>query len=117
MRKIILILLFVGIIMVIASLFIPGHDCSYSNYNSTFTFEDKNFNGRDFRMCKAKFEEFKKINRQDTVLYRVCKKNPIHFWRSNDPLVREKYKLPYLSWDEIAARRGAIQNKTGFQDF
>ena len=46
-------LLFVGIAMVIASLFKPSHDCSYSNYNGSVTFEEKTFNGRNFGIFKS----------------------------------------------------------------
>ena len=92
-------------------------DCRYSNYNGSFTFEEMQFQSRDFAMCLRKFQEFKKQNNKDTILYRLCKTDVLKFWRYGDYLSEEKFKLPYMSWKEIEARRGALTNKSAFQDF
>jgi hypothetical protein len=92
-------------------------DCKYSNYNGSFTFEEMQFQSRDFAMCLRKFQEFKKQNNKDTILYRLCKTSVLKFWRYGDYLSDEKFKLPYMSWQEIEARRGPLLNKSGFQDF
>ena len=105
------------IMLALANLFSQEHNCSYSNYNGSFTFEERNFQSRDFMMCLKKFDEFKKANQQDTILYRICPKNTLHFWDYSDYLLKEKYKLPYMDWIEISARRGKLENKSGFQDF
>ena len=76
-----------------------------------------NFKGRDFAMCLIKFDEFKSLKKADTVLYRVCKKKLLHFWRYRDYLFSPRYNLPYISWQQISLRRGQLKNKSGFQDF
>jgi hypothetical protein len=92
-------------------------DCSYSNRDGSFTFQEFQFNSRDFAMCQRKFQEFKKQNHTDTVLYRLCKSNYLKFWNYSDYFFDEKFRLPYKSWPEIEEIRGPIDHKTGFQDF
>ena len=92
-------------------------DCRYSNFNGSFTFEEMQFQSRDFDMCLRKFNEFKKQNHTDTVLYRLCKNNYLKFWKYHNYFFSEKFRLPYMSWTEIEARRGPIENKSPFQDF
>jgi hypothetical protein len=95
----------------------PNIDCSYSNYNGSFTFEEMNFKERNFDMCLRKFEEFKKQNKQDTILYRLCKKNLFKFWNWGKYFSQKKFKLPYIAWQKINLRRGVLTAKSGFQDF
>lgn len=104
-------------VVVLSNVFSQHHDCSYSNYKGSFTFEERNFQNRDFMMCLKKFDEFKKTNNSDTILYRICVKKGSHFWNYADYLFKEKYRLPYMNWEEIEVRRGELENKTGFQDF
>ena len=109
------ILIFLIIISVTSAL--SNVDCTYSNYNGTFTFEEMNSHERNFDMCERKFNEFKKENRQDTVLYRLCRKQFFKFWNWGNYLSQKKFSLPYKSWNEIQTRRGEITARSGFQDF
>ena len=113
------IMIIVGLIVVAnaASMTINNIDCTYSNYNGTFTFEEMNFNDRSFDMCLRKFEEYKKQAQRDTVLYRLCEKNFLKFWNWGTYLFADKFQLPYISWKEIESRRGLVTAKSGFQDF
>jgi len=109
-------------VLIIVAIFIVASatsrvDCSYSNYNGTFTFEEMNSQERNFEMCERKFYEFKKENRQDTVLYRLCKKQFFRFWNWGNYLSQKKFSLPYKSWKEIQTRRGELTARSGFQDF
>ena len=92
-------------------------DCSYSNNNGTFTFEEVNFKERNFDMCQRKFSEFRKTNNADTVLYRLCKKNFLQFWNYGAYVTDKRFKLAYMPWSSIEQRRGKISAKSGFQDF
>jgi hypothetical protein len=92
-------------------------DCEYSNFNGTFTFDEVNFAIRDFDMCMRKFDDFKQVDKSDTILYRLSEINYLQFWNYGDYLFRKKYRLPYMSWEVIKQRRGRVENKTGFQDF
>ena len=105
------------VIVIASNVFSQNHDCSYTNYTGSFTFEERNFNSRDFMMCLKKFNEFKSTNNPDTILYRICGKSGLHFWNYADYLFKEKYKLPFIEWNEVKMRRGNLMNKTGFQDF
>ncbi len=113
-------LIFILVIVIVvnaASLLLNNMDCTYSNRSGTFTFEEMNFNERTFDMCLHKFAKYKKIDQRDTVLYRLCEKNFFKFWNWSNYLFAEKFKLPYMSWEEIEARRGLITARSGFQDF
>ena len=92
-------------------------NCTYSNYNGSFTFEERNFKERNFDMCEAKFSEFKKQNNTDTVLYRLCRQNIFKFWNWGNYILRGKFNLPYTSWQQVKSRRGTITARSGFQDF
>src|ERR1700730_3315717 len=125
MKKVLTILLIIGIILVLSNSRAAktalqsndSGDCSYSNYNGSFTFHEVEFKSRDFGMCLRKFQEFKKQNHTDTVLYRLCKSNYLKFWKYNYYLFDEKFRLQYMPWEEINARRGTLINKSTFQDF
>jgi len=56
-------------------------DCQYSNGNGSFTFQEANFNSRDYNNAKWKFAEYKKRYSTDTVLYRLCPMNPLSVWK------------------------------------
>lgn len=116
-RLIYTVMIILVVILIASNVFSQNHDCAYTNYTGSFTFEEKNFNNRNFSMCIKKFDEFKRINKADTILYRICEKSGKHFWDYSDYLVKEKYKLPFIKWDEVKQRRGNVENKTGFQDF
>ena len=92
-------------------------DCKYSNDDGSFTFEEINFNERNYEMSEYKFEEFKKIPSKDTILYRLCPINIFYVWKYGDYLFNKKYRLPYKPWQEIEAHRKPVINKSGFQDF
>ncbi|MBS1664722.1 MAG: hypothetical protein JST68_26995 [Bacteroidetes bacterium] len=92
-------------------------NCRFSNYNGTFTYAELQFNGDDFETCQEKFLLFKGKQNDDTVLYRLCPKNILHFWDYGQYIFSDKYRLPYKSWEEIDRKRGPITNKSGFQDF
>ena len=116
MRTVIIIV--VGIVVVANAISLARNiNCNYSNYNGSFTFEEMNFNARNFEMCERKFSEFKKQNNTDTALYRLCRKNIFEFWNWGNYLLRKKFTLPYMSWQEIASRRSMLTAKSGFQDF
>src|SRR5688500_13574238 len=88
-------------IIIIASNIFSRPDCRYSNFSGSFTFQEINFNDRNFRMCKDKFEVFKAKNKVDTVLYRLCAKNYFKFWNYNSYFFSEKFKLPFLPWADV----------------
>jgi len=92
-------------------------DCRYSNANGSFTFQEANFNSRDYENAKWKFSEYKKRNSADTVLYRLCDVNLLRVWKYGDYLLSEKYHLRYKSWPEIEKGRGALRHHSVFQDF
>lgn len=91
-------------------------DCRYSNYSGTFTFQEVNSKERNFDMCLRNFFEFKKQNKTDTVLYRLCEKHLWQFWNWGTYL-KSNFRLPYKPWPEIESRRGPVTAKSGFQDF
>jgi hypothetical protein len=94
-----------------------GYDCEYSNNDGSFTYAEMHFKGSDFERCKRKFLDFKQGKRGDTILYRLCPINPLHFWDYGSYLFSEKYKVPYKAWDEIVAMRGVAMKQSEFQDF
>src|SRR5690349_5526556 len=118
-RVSIIIIIIIAVIMVIATISFPGgkEDCLYANANGSFTFEEMNLKGRDFDMCTRKWTEFKKNNKSDTILFRLCRINALKFWNYGDYLTHPAYRLPYLSYEVLMSRRGAVVNKSGYQDF
>lgn len=111
-----MLLLLIVIVANAATIITNSIDCSYSNATGSFTFEEMNTKERNFEMCRRKFEEFKKQS-TDATLYRLCEKNFLKFWNWGNYLFRQKFKLPYKSWDEIESKRGTLVAKSGFQDF
>lgn len=91
--------------------------CQYSNFSGSFTFGELNDKEHNFRMCNRKFGGFKAENNVDTVLYRLCAKNYWKLWNYRSYLFSEKFKLPFLPWEEVQERRGTIISRTRFQDF
>jgi hypothetical protein len=114
-------LLFILIILIFnltPAKWIAGYDdLLYSNETGTFTFNEANYAGRNYQLCKVNFEEYKKNEKTDTILYRITQKNFFKFWRWGDYLTKEKYKLPYRDWKEIERVRGPIVNKSAWQAF
>jgi len=92
-------------------------DCRYSNANGSFTFQEANFNSRDYENAKWKFSEYKKRNSTDTIMYRLCRINLLYVWQYGDYLFSPKYRLPYKSLQEIEKKRGAVRHHSVFQDF
>ena len=92
-------------------------DCQYATADGSFTFEEMNFNSRDYDMGMRRFQHFKLQQPKDTILYRLCPMNILYVWKYGDYIFSSKYRLPYKSWNEIEKRRGPLGNKTGFQDF
>ena len=98
-------------------LLLGADDCKYCNKTGTFTFQEMNFGGYDYGLCKNRFAEYKRQRGIDTILYRATSMNPLCFWKYGDYLFEQKYRLPYMSWKEVELIRGPIRNKSGFQDF
>ena len=115
--KTVVILVLVIVIVANAVSLARNVNCNYSNYNGSFTFEEMNFHERNFDMCERKFSEFKKQSNADTALFRLCRKNIFKFWNWGNYMLREKFNLPYMSWQEIKSRRGMLAARSGFQDF
>jgi len=115
--KTVIILVLIIVVVANAISLARNVNCTNSNYKGSVTFEEINFNERNFDMCKRKFSAFKKQNSADTVLYRLCRKNILKFWNWGNYILQEKFNLPYISWQEIASRRGKLTAKSGFQDF
>lgn len=105
------------VILVLLNFISPEPNCSYSTYMGSFTYEEMNFKERNFRNCQAKFGLYKKEKNNDTILYRLCPKKFWQVWNYERYFFSDKFKLPYANWNSIQLRRGAITNKTGFQDF
>src|SRR5690349_12037754 len=80
-------------------------DCNYSDYTGGFTFSEMNLMSRDYDMCLRNFKIYKGRN-PEAVLYRHCKVNLLKFWNYRQYLFEDKYKLPYIKWEEVSARRG-----------
>lgn len=114
MKKTILVLL---ILIILINVISPGPDCRYTTYSGSFTFIEDNYKQRNFEMCMAKFTEFKKENVADSILYRLTSKDYRKFWNYSAYFFSDKFDLPFISWDSVAARRGIVSNKSGFQDF
>ena len=51
--------------------------------------------GFKYKDIKMSFEDYKKTNPNDTILYRTFHKNPIFFWKWRVYLFEEMYQLPY----------------------
>jgi hypothetical protein len=92
-------------------------DCQYSNADGSFTYDEMSFNDRDFAMGIRRFDDFKVLHPGDTILYRLCPRNPLYIWKYGDYLFSKKYRLPYRSWKEIESARGYIVHRSNFQDF
>ena len=118
MKKIaIILIIFLVVINIPPVKYLTGpDDILYSNANGTFTFNEANYAGRNYELCKDNFLAFKSINSKDTLLYRINQINILKFWRWGDYLTKEKYKLPYKAWKEIEGIRGPIV-KTSWQAF
>jgi len=86
-------------------------DYDYSTYNGSFTFDEIQFKGRDFRMCKDLFIKLKESHElpDSSRLYRLNKISIWKFWRWSDYLFKEKYWLPFLNWADVQKRRGHVE--------
>jgi hypothetical protein len=88
----------------------------YSTGKGSFTFEE--IKARNYDMMRRRYTSFKYERKSaDTVLFRLFNRSPLHFWRWGDYLIDERYNLPYKSWEAIKKERGAVENKSGYQDF
>src|SRR5689334_20343829 len=106
MKRILLLIAIIILINIPPLNWISGHDdILYSNANGRFTFDEVNMSGRNYELCLVNFEAYKKSHTKDTVLYRINKINILKFWRWGDYLTKEKYRLPYKSWETIEATR------------
>lgn len=119
MKKILFILILISILTNIPPLkWVWGQeDLLYSNSNGSFTFDEVNNQGRNYKLCLENFQSFKATHPNDTLLYRITSMNIFSFWRWANYLFDKKYKLPYKSWEEIEAVRGSIKYKTNWQAF
>lgn len=88
----------------------------YSNADGTVTRYEIFYQGRE--MSKEYPKDIFKLsnftnnypNSTDTILYRLFKSNPLHFWRWGEYIFSWRFSLPYKNWDKIKLRR-----KQGFQ--
>lgn len=48
-----------------------------------------------YELVLKSFNDYKKVHKEDSVLYRNFKMNPLLFWKWYDYLTYEGYKLPY----------------------
>jgi hypothetical protein len=92
-------------------------DYEYATTNGEFTFSEMNFKSRDYQMLPNRYTSFRNTGNPDTIIYRITWNNPLKFWRYYDYMTVPKCRLPYMSWKEIEARRGRVENLSGFQDF
>jgi hypothetical protein len=68
-------------------------------------------------LLKRKLKHLK-IEKGDSVIYRLFSKNPLAFWRINKYFTDPKYKLPYRSWAKIKIKRKyELKNSNNWQDF
>jgi hypothetical protein len=117
-KYLIIFVIFIVVLNIPPIKYITGpDDILYSNANGTFTFNETNFTGRNYGLCIDNFNAFKIDNKKDTILYRITEMNFAKIWRWGDYLTKEKYELPYKSWQEIEFIRGPVVNRTGFQAF
>jgi hypothetical protein len=116
-RKAIIPVIAVLIIILFIKFLAGREDVLYSNGNGTFTFDEDNVTGRDYKLCIRNFAAYKAENKHDTILYRLTPKEPYKFWRWIDYLSMEKYRLPFKDWRTIEAVRGPVENKTNWQAF
>lgn len=108
----------VSLLNVVFDVFANANDVSYSNDNGTFTFEEINFNRRDFEMCRRRWQNYKQTNLKDnTTLYRITKKNYLQFWMWHTYVTDDRFKLPYKDWDSISDKRHVVSDKSSLQDF
>jgi hypothetical protein len=97
----------------------------YSNGNGTVTVQEIFYQGREMEKSYPKtifkykpfVEEFP--NSKDTILFRLFKLNPFHFWRWGEFIYSWRFRLPYKNWDEIKLRRkpGFRVHQDGFTEF
>jgi hypothetical protein len=119
MKKILLLVVVILIVINVPPLkWVFGQeDLLYSNSNGSFTFDEVNNSGRNYKLCMDNFEVFKSIHKENTLLFRVTPINILEFWRWGEYVTNEKYKLPYKSWKVIEGIRGPVKNKTNWQAF
>lgn len=94
----------------IMEVFIDEDHYRYTNYSGSFTVSEKPFkvDRRYPQVIKGfhAFKDDKKPNSKDTILYRLFWRNPLAFWRWRGYFTEERYKLPYMDFDEVKKRRG-----------
>jgi hypothetical protein len=74
---------------------------TYSNSDDPETTIAENF-GSPFDFRTKVYDEYRVTNpNNDTLLYRNFWKNPLCFWRWKEYFTDEKYKLPYISREDV----------------
>ncbi len=96
----------------LAAWIIDSYHYRYCNYSGSFTFTDQgHYEASHLKdaltSCLKENAPLlaKPITAKDRVVYRLFWRNPICFWRWYDYCVNPAYKLPYISWAEVEARR------------
>ncbi|MCS3801060.1 hypothetical protein [Niastella sp. OAS944] len=119
MKKVIILIIIVVVLSNLPPLkwIVGPDDILYSNASGSFTFNELNYAGRNYQLCIVNFEAFKSVHKEDTLLFRITPINIFKFWRWNEYLTNDKYKLHYKSWKEIETKRGPLVNKTNWQAF
>jgi hypothetical protein len=88
----------------------------YSNGDATVTSYEIFNQGREIdQEFSNKFYKYRSFkvqypNSTVTILYRLFKVNPFHFWRWAENSYSWRFRMPYRNWEKIRVKR-----KPGFQ--
>lgn len=111
------VLMLLGIIVLLNFKPRSKQDINYATLNGAFTFEEMNFQGRDYSMCLRRFADYKAAYPTDTQLYRLT---PVEYWKVWNWLVYlrdPRYDLPYHPQAKALRRRDISGSRTAYQDF
>lgn len=117
--KIIMPLLFFGIIILVSNLppiryfldyIIDEKHYRYSSYDGQFAFIDRS--GHTVNDVTGAFNNYQQKNKlKDQKLYRLFYKNPLAFWRWYSYFNHDiRYDFPFMNWNEIEKKRGKIRD-------
>ena len=102
----------------ILGLAIDEYHYRYSNINGSLTYVE--FKAHDIKGMYRSLSSYKTHfpNANDTIMYRLYKRNLLCFWRWGEYIYDQRYKLPYKRWTEIRKRRGYdLEYSNNWQDF
>lgn len=84
---------------------------SYSNSDDTGSIFYENF-GSTFSFRTTVSDGYRKEHPlNDTLLYRNFTINPLCFWRWREYIVDKKYKLPYISLEDVKSNSAKLKNR------